>query len=147
MITWEFATAGDAIFTVELPESFQHPEKRPHFTFRVQESKDGKVLFVKVLTGPENTKAYSYMGLLSRDDGLLRRTAKSKIRETDLRFQIARRVLAVVKADRGQDILDKGWDVHHEGKCGCCKHLLTTPESIQRGIGPKCAARIDAAKF
>jgi hypothetical protein len=30
-------------------------------------------------------------------------------------------------------------EVMHVGKCCKCRRLLTTPESIQRGIGPECS--------
>ncbi len=29
----------------------------------------------------------------------------------------------------------------HEGKCARCGRKLTTPESIQRGLGPECAEK------
>lgn len=32
-------------------------------------------------------------------------------------------------------------EIWHHGVCGRCGRKLTTPESIQRGLGPKCAAR------
>jgi hypothetical protein len=32
-------------------------------------------------------------------------------------------------------------EIWHEGKCCKCGRTLTTPESIQRGIGPECFRR------
>lgn len=29
--------------------------------------------------------------------------------------------------------------VYHSGRCGSCGRELTTPESIRRGLGKKCA--------
>lgn len=34
---------------------------------------------------------------------------------------------------------DKGFRIHLEGHCLKCNRVLTTPESIRRGIGPVCA--------
>jgi hypothetical protein len=30
-------------------------------------------------------------------------------------------------------------DVLHSGRCGRCGRTLTTPDSIERGLGPECA--------
>jgi hypothetical protein len=34
--------------------------------------------------------------------------------------------------------LPEGYKIQHEGKCCRCGRTLTTPESIERGIGPEC---------
>lgn len=37
---------------------------------------------------------------------------------------------------------DSPMHVYHEGVCAVCGRRLTTPKSIERGIGPKCYAQI-----
>jgi hypothetical protein len=32
--------------------------------------------------------------------------------------------------------------VHHENHCGRCGRTLTVPESVERGIGPDCLAKM-----
>jgi hypothetical protein len=41
--------------------------------------------------------------------------------------------------------LPKGLKVHHEGRCCRCGRKLTVPESIETGLGPECASRLEAA--
>lgn len=142
-ITWEFITAGDAIFTIEPPEDFKHQERRDHFTYRVTKSDDGNVFFVNSLRGPDNTKDYAYLGLMNPLDGSVRTTAKSKFAGSLITY-LANRVFIAVRCGDQHKIVATGWKMHHEGRCGRCGRLLTTPESITRGIGPVCAEAMGA---
>lgn len=148
-VTKQFVLAGKATFTVELADSFRQERKekygedlKAHYTFRVNfKAKNGKypdTYFVKVLTGPENTKDYTYVGKLLKDSGKVVTTSASKWRDDDIRFKLLNRVLALVWLGDIKPIEEKGFGLHHEGKCGRCGRLLTTPESIERGIGPEC---------
>lgn len=129
-VTKEFILAGNATFTVERPDG-------THTTYNVQKHKTELVYFVRTLVGPENTKDYAYTGLLNLESGGVRATAKSKV--TDNRLAIVDRVLRRVWSDELMVVLNAGWKVHHSGRCGRCGRLLTTPESLLRGIGPVCA--------
>jgi hypothetical protein len=33
-------------------------------------------------------------------------------------------------------------EISHEGRCGHCARLITTPGSLASGIGPECAAKV-----
>lgn len=134
-----FIFAGNALLTIVDHESAER------FTYKVQAPKDQNaqkpVFFVKVLTGPENTRDYSYMGMIT-DKSWLRTTARSRVSGDAPSFKLMRRVV---------DTLGKQWplpdtiEVWHEGKCGRCGRTLTVPESIARGIGPECAGLVNAA--
>jgi len=150
MITKDFIAAGNAIFTVEPSDTFkeQFPAVKPHYTYKVR-FKEGKgnfgdAYFVSLLTGPENTTDYTYLGMLNVDTGEVRLTAKSKFADDTWPVKIVRRVLARMWAGEEHEIAANGWKVHHEGKCGRCGRRLTVPESIENGIGPECIKALAA---
>ena len=107
------------------------------FTFRVVAAKEGDARhFVSVLTGPENTRDYSFLGTIFEG----RRYAhgrKSEIGQDAPSAKafawFAERVLAGRSVD--------GAEVWHEGRCGRCARPLTDPESIASGLGPICGGR------
>ena len=144
MLTNTFVTGGDAIFTVEVPPAFQATlNSKPHYTFRVRRSKPTPqfptpALFVSLLAGPDNTRDYQYLGMLNDTTGEARVTGKSKFTPDSVPVRLLNRVLAKVWANDHAAFQAHGFQLHHEGKCGCCKRRLTTPESIERGIGPEC---------
>lgn len=145
MISWEHAVAGDAIFTVEVPPEVAEKQGwSPHYTYRVQrvEFNDKAMHFVKVLSGPNNTADYTYMGRLDTIRGSLELTAKSRVSKDTPSFLIAARVLKALFEKREEAIKSAGWAVHHVGRCCRCARVLTTPESIEAGIGPVCAGRM-----
>ena len=136
MIGKEFITAGRAIFTID--------NGAEHMTFRVStpKPKAGEParrgpapLFISVLTGPDNTRSYTYMGVVDRATGAIRATKGSKIATTDRRWIVATYALQVAYRKRG---LKEGHSLRHSGKCGRCARLLTDPLSLTRGIGPDC---------
>jgi Family of unknown function (DUF6011) len=135
--------AGDAIFTVEIPERYRATEA-PHYTYRVQlvPANNGwkEAHFVKLLTGPSNESDYTYVGKLV--DGQVRTTGKSTYSMDSFPVSLLNKVLKRLFADELHVIEAFGFRIHHEGRCGCCGRLLTTPESVTRGIGPVCFERL-----
>lgn len=140
MLSKEFVCGGKAIFTLEVPESFQKQENtRPHYTYKVSEPKfTVPFLFVSVLTGPENTKDYTYLGILFPETGIVKFTEKSQFTNDSPCVRLLRRVTANLWAGTGAKIEAAGFKLHHEGKCGRCGRRLTVPQSIECGIGPEC---------
>lgn len=111
-------------------------------TYKVRASDDGQVRFVKVLTGPDNTNAYTFLGTIFAD-GTYRRGLSSPI------GQDAKSARAFAwffdHAAGGQDAMDASkLEFWHEGRCGRCGRVLTVPESIATGFGPECAGRVGA---
>ena len=147
----KFFTAGDALFTVSSP-------KGDHYTFKITTNKDestgqNKPTFVGLLTGPDNTASYTYMGILSHQSNLFNSnnpknvwvpidtnhslclTAKSRYTAETTPVKV---VTWIIKRLNAGKALPEGYSVQHAGKCCCCGRTLTTPESITDGIGPIC---------
>ena len=91
---------------------------------------DDSVHFVKLLNGPENTRDYQFLGTIFAGQKYFH-GKKSPISED------APSAKAFAWLWRNLDSEDA--EVWHAGKCGRCGRLLTDPESIERGLGPKCA--------
>jgi hypothetical protein len=125
-----FAVAGKARITLVSKRTGDR------FTYEVKRKKaDEDFYFVSVLTGPENTTSYTYLGCLSdghfRDDRRMRIGAGAPSRQGFKWFW---------RALNNGGSLDQV-EVWHEGRCGRCNRVLTVPESIESGLGPICAGR------
>jgi len=107
-------------------------------TFRVRASDDGKVHFVKVLTGADNTNSYTFLGTIFQD-GTYRRGFRSPIGEDAPSAKAF--VWFFDHVAQGDVAKVEFW---HEGRCGRCGRVLTVPESIATGFGPECAGRVGA---
>lgn len=130
-----FVTAGRATFTLE--------GKAARYTYRVNRSQndDGRppVYFASLLTGPDNTADYTYIGLLDPSTGALRLTAKSTYTAETLPVRALRWALPILFAGRA---LPAPARLLHIGRCGRCGRALTVPSSIDAGIGPECATKL-----
>src|SRR5262245_44291802 len=110
MISKDFATAGKAIFTIEPSAEFlaQHADAKPHYTFKIshKDAADGypEAWFIKLLTGPDNTSSYSYLGMLDAKSGAVKLTGKSRFGEKSQPVAILRRALARIWAGEGAAI-------------------------------------------
>lgn len=124
----KFLEGGHAIFTVA-------NGKGEHFTFRIGRKDDTQPLFVGLLTGPDNEASYTYMGVFTPATASIRLTAKSKFTSDSKPVKVAG---WAVKQVATQATLPVGYTIQHAGKCCVCGRTLTTPESIDRGIGPEC---------
>ena len=146
MISKEFVTAGKATITIENNAAWAVQNSAPaHWTFKVNKkevSKDNNLFFVSLMTGSDNEKSFSYIGVLNPNTGVVKTTAKSKITDDTLSFRILNRVIGRVWANEVDAITKAGFEVHHSGRCGRCGRKLTVPESIKTGFGPECGNRI-----
>lgn len=156
MVTTQFLTAGNAIFTVEVPEHFRVAQSQvgrefhPHYTYRVEKVElkatpkypARTAYFVSSLTGPDNTADYTYLGEFRPETGEVRLTGKSAFPETATRVMVVRRVLAAIVAGNGHKVTAAGWTVRHNGYCGRCGAVLTVPESVESGFGPECIKQV-----
>ena len=125
---WTFVHSGSAIFTVVSLKS------HTRFTYRMRAAdKDdlaAPVRFVDLLTGPCNTRDYTYIGF------------------TRQRIFVAKGESPGVEAFKwlyarlSAGVLPSTCWVHHEGRCGRCGRVLTVPESLAAGLGPECAGRV-----
>ena len=93
-------------------------------------------IFVKVLTGPDNTNSYTYIGCLWQ--GVYKHGRKSRISADAQSVRAFSWFMRDIKR-----AVDHGIEVWHEGKCGKCGRKLTVPESIEQGFGPVCMAAMN----
>lgn len=141
-ISKQFVLAGSAIFTIETPER--------HYTFLVDKVEPTAnfpkpAWFVKLLTGPDNTGDYTYLGKLDDFTGQLILTGKSALPADAFPVRLLNRVLARVWTGDHKAYMAHGYRTHHEGRCGKCGRRLTVPASINSGIGPECAKQMAGA--
>jgi hypothetical protein len=136
MLTKDFILAGNAIFTVTSPElAGEHRTYRVRLAHFEDDARDW--YFADLLTGPDNTRDYTYLGRVDKASGQLLRTSKSPpIREDPPMFTWVMLSHVLEAIWTGEEL--EGIDVQHADKCGRCGRLLTDPESIERGIGPVC---------
>ena len=147
MINKNFVLGGKATFTIEMESGFASKHGlKDHYTFKVSHKeasmKFPEAWFVSMLTGPDNSSDFAYLGMLDKNQGDIRLTAKSKLTDDSMVVKILKRTLARLWAGQEEEIAKAGFDVHHEGRCARCGRKLTVPESIKSGFGPECAGKI-----
>jgi hypothetical protein len=105
------------------------------FTFRVavRTGDPTSPHFVSLLTGPDNTSSYTFMGTIF--DGKVYRTGRSFNKDAP-----AAKAFAWVWSYVSRGELPPHCEIWHEGCCGKCGKPLTVPSSIAIGLGPDCAA-------
>lgn len=137
-----FLYAGNATITVKSLRT------QTRFTYRVREAPPPTTInspskvgwFVAVLTGPENSHDYTYLGHIFRESHDYVHGRKSRI-DIGAPSSIAWQWFygSVVLGDR---LHPEKVEVWHEGRCGRCNRKLTVPLSIATGIGPDCAQQL-----
>ena len=127
-----FFSGGNAIFTIS-------NNKGNHYTYKIRKPKftdnPNPPFFVKLLTGPQNTNDYTYLGISIPQHNEIRLTAKSKYKYDSIPVKVIQWAIKQVADNKP---LPEGYAIQHEGRCCRCSKVLTTPESIERGIGPEC---------
>lgn len=140
------APAGlpNGIWTIEGPRGHRTyristiiaPKDQPEVSLPVPEgqSKPFRQRFagrrvLELLTGPDNTS--SYRGLAWYDGKI------GKLWKLGQGLEVLVNTFAKL-VERGEPL--EGYTVHFARNCYKCNRLLTTPESIERGIGPICAS-------
>lgn len=107
-----------------------------HRTFSVSTQKDDAEFapgerIVSLLTGPENTSDFTSFGFVKPDRIVVWR--KKRGTEFDRFARLLERLESFESAEKVT--------VHFESTCRRCNRPLTTPESVESGIGPVCAGR------
>lgn len=133
----KFVTAGNSVFTLKSVNT------GVHYTFRVTKAPPlpdfpnrPSVYFVSVLVGPDNTRNYLYFGTISGASMLFKMGDKAKVMTGALSVQALMwfwRNLMELHCIRPEV------EFYHEGRCGRCGKKLTSPESLELGLGPECA--------
>jgi len=110
------------------------------FSYRITATDDRSAYFVGVLTGPDNTTDYQYLGRIARGIFWLgRKNPKpgdiGKDAPSARAFDWTWRQLAKRQ-------LPEALEVWHEGRCGRCGRKLTVPASVALGFGPECEGKL-----
>lgn len=119
----KFLLSGLSTFT------FLNTKTGNNFRYKISISDDGKLFFVSALIDEK----YSYLGTINKN---LKYTygVKSKISKDQQTSKVFLWVIERIFNNTLPDYIE----VWHEGKCGKCGRKLTTPKSIDNGIGPEC---------
>lgn len=120
-----YILAGKAIFTI------RNPSTGRSFTYRIKQPKDCSKWFIAVLTGPDNTSNYTYIGFLNERKEYIHGRNRSPISEG------APSVMAFKWFFNNLKDL-KGVECFHSGRCARCGRVLTVVESVTSGLGPEC---------
>jgi hypothetical protein len=107
-----------------------------HRTFRVKTWRKKGRRVVEMLTGPENTRDYTAFAFVDEERRAVSLWSRFQLGDWPRLAEVVR----VVLFDEAHP-----WraqlDVQLSRTCIRCNRLLTTPESIERGIGPECEQR------
>ena len=108
-----------------------------HRSFRITKQPEDSAfapsaIIVGLLSGTDNKHSYNSFGFIT--DAAVYSYKKYRGGQYE---KLARLLAKILRSDH--DI--NPYTVHHSGKCFKCSRLLTTPESILRGIGPVCAEK------
>lgn len=123
----EFLDAGQAKFTLVSRTTGNR------FTYRAKPGKAPDLLFFDMLIGADNTNDYRYIGYWG-PRGF--RPADHTPGPGALALAWFMGALAAPTSGKLDQV-----EFWHAGRCAKCGRLLTTPESIARGLGPTCATK------
>jgi hypothetical protein len=128
---YAFCFAGKARFTLESKKT------GCRYTYKVTEKKNSNktVFWLSLMYGPNNTSDYKYAGRIDIGTRAIFTSTQRSMIEPDAPSMVVFRWAL----NRGFEHPDLNF--WHEGKCGRCGKLLTTPESVARGLGPVCDGR------
>jgi hypothetical protein len=136
-----YMMAGKAIITIRSVKT----GTRFTYRLRLKEPEEGQngtqrgpVTFVGVLTGPENTSNYQYLGHIFSTQGVYWHGRKSKISKDAPAAKAFDWTFKQLSQGKLPDVLE----IWHEGSCGRCGRTLTVPESISSGFGPECVSKV-----
>lgn len=123
----KFFEGGKAIFTVSNP-------KGEYYTFKIRHP-EKKPFFVSLLKGPDNNSDYVYLGIYNPINFEIYLTEKSKFNDDSVPVKVVRWAIKQIASNKQ---IPNGYSIQHENKCCRCGRKLTTPSSIDNGIGPEC---------
>jgi hypothetical protein len=111
------------------------------FTYRIRVSKDGRRYYVSVLTGSDNTRDYTFIGTIFPQLPGTGEPARFSLTSSLTQDTPSVRAFSWSFKRLARGELPEELEAWHEGRCSRCNRMLTTPESIQKGMGPECASK------
>ena len=130
----------ETVFTLE------NPARGTHVTFRVRRPKGFKTMLLDVMTGSDNESSYEYVGSMNRGLWIKPNTSKASANAQGKLNAVLWYMSNVRKAQAGEASAHSLVTLNHSGSCTCCGRTLTNPESLETGIGPICAGRLNKSK-
>lgn len=129
----DYVLAGNANITLKSGKTGKH------YTYKIIQSKNDECLyFVKSLRGADNTSDYTYIGCYYSDSK--RFYPEKKYRDVP-NYSWPKSMQAINYLFKFLYNIPDILHVYHHGRCCVCGRMLTTPESIEEGIGPECRKR------
>lgn len=127
----EYAFAGNAIITL------QSRKTNVHYTYKVgakkgEDQSAPNLFFVRLLMDGNNDGSYSYIGIV--DNQGFRWTKNSAVPADAPSIKAFDFFLNATE-------MPASLLVRHENVCGRCGRRLTTPASIDSGLGPECSKK------
>lgn len=135
-----FIMAGRAVLTVRSNRTGQR------FTLRFSRPEEtpgrARPIWVSLLSGPDNTASYEFLGTVWPNPGQwnFNRSSKSRVSDDAPSVRAVRWLARMINLD--PTAIFRQAELWHEGRCGRCGRRLTVPESIETGFGPECAGRV-----
>jgi hypothetical protein len=135
-----FMFAGNATFT------FRSQKTGTRFTYKVSladkrnenDPNEKPAFFVNVLSGPDNTSDYTYIGMIHGATFGVTKASRHMANAPSVKtFE-----WALTTFFKNVTTMPAQMEVWHVGRCGRCGRPLTVPESVASGIGPDCAAQM-----
>jgi len=141
IVAYDYMMAGNATVT------FVSSKTGQRYTFKIRKpdekkqdpryKNNGNTYFVSLLSGPQNTTDFTYMGMISHNDFRLTKASKMNQESSPVKAFAWVWNHIINKQD-----IPEAVEIWHEGSCGRCGRKLTVPESIEAGIGPECAGKM-----
>lgn len=130
----DYILGGNSTITFESSKTGQH------LTYKVEavDGSNNTRFFVKLLTGPDNSNSFSYIGMITLGNAGYWHFVTTKASRITMDSKAAKAMVYVLDL-LGHDKLVPTLSIWHEGKCGRCGRKLTVPSSIETGFGPECA--------
>lgn len=133
----ELPVVQNGVYTIENTATGEHR------TFKIKtQSNDATFApgerVISLLTGPNNESDYKGFGFVDNNDIRIWRSRRAASPHYE---QYAKALWSLATLGAESPYSRKGYRLHLEGRCVMCNRRLTTPESIQYGIGPVCAEK------
>jgi len=127
----DFMFGGSARFTLVSKKSGDRK------TYRMRQSggPGETIYFCQLLTGPDNTSDFTYLGFAKYGQSRLVAGRKGNPAHP------AYTALDWALGKFGRGLMPKTLEFWHEGRCAKCGRVLTNPASIERGLGDECASK------
>lgn len=114
------------------------------YTYKILERflADGSSIYaVFILSGPDNVNNYRQFARIKVIDGMPKLELLGRTTNIIEYFEYIKMLYYGLLFQDYSKISD--WQVWHTGRCSRCGRLLTVPESIENGIGPECATKVN----